>query len=422
MNINDLLSELFAMTFHAGIKPGLDRITQLCAMLDDPQLRYPVIHVAGTNGKGSTCAILASILREAGYKVGLYSSPHVRRFNERIRVNGTMISDEDIARMARPLMDLAKENGGTFFEVTTAMAFRHFADHRVDVAVIETGLGGRLDATNIVQPFVSVITRIDYDHMEYLGTTLTMIAGEKAGIIKEGAPAIIGPQDAGLRPVFARRAESVHTTCTFAEDTVLCELDTVHPDLTMTVSVTRDDDRRYYTTDLCGDHQTSNIATALAAVPAIRSVYFVEEDHVRDGLANVKANTGLLGRCDVITRDPLTVIDVAHNPGGLAALRTTLHSAGYADGTLQVVFGAMADKDVGGMLDAIAPMASTLHLCAPNIPRALPVEDLLNMAFSRGLTHAVAHSGVRHALAAAQASGPTLVCGSFHVLDEALAP
>jgi dihydrofolate synthase/folylpolyglutamate synthase len=292
----------------------------------------------------------------------------------------------------------------------------------VDVAVIETGLGGRLDATNVVQPFVSVITRIDFDHMEYLGTTLPLIAGEKAGIIKEGAPAIVGPQHADLRDVFLRRAAHVGTACTFAEDVVLCELDTIHPDLTMTVSVTRDDDRRYFTTDLCGEHPTANITTALAAIPAIRTVYFIEEDHIRDGLATVKANSGLIGRCDVLSRDPLTIIDVAHNPGGLEALCRTLRSAGHAEHSFQVVFGAMADKDVGGMLDAIAPMAATVHACAPSLPRALPVEDLLTLAFGRGLTATVAHSSVRHALAAARAAGPTLVCGSFHVLDEALAP
>ncbi len=406
------------MTFHAGIKPGLERIRDLCSYLQEPQLRYPVIHVAGTNGKGSTCSILASILQHAGYKVGLYTSPHVHQFGERIRVNGAMISNEDVARLARPLIDRAKENGGTFFEVTTAMALQYFAERRVDVAIIETGLGGRLDATNIVQPFVSVITKIDYDHMEYLGTTLKQIASEKAGIIKEGAPVIVGAQSADLREVFEQRAQNTNSTFSYAPDVVCCELDAVHPDLSMTVAVTFEDTRNYFTTDLCGAQQTENIATALAALPAIRQVYFVSDADVRSGLSSVKRTAGLVGRMDVLRTNPLTVVDVAHNPGGLTSVRNTLHAAGYTKAEFHVVFGAMADKDVSAMLDAISPIADTLHLCAPTIPRAMPVEELMNLAVSKGLTNVVAHSSVRHAFEAAQQRGPAVACGSFHVLDE----
>ncbi|MBK7575936.1 MAG: bifunctional folylpolyglutamate synthase/dihydrofolate synthase [Ignavibacteria bacterium] len=429
MDLKPILDELFAMTFHAGIRPGLERITELCSHLDEPHLRYPVIHVAGTNGKGSTCSMLASILTHAGYKVGLYTSPHIRQFNERIRINGTMISDEDVARLARPLMDQAKSFGGTFFEVTTAMAFQYFAERRVEVAIIETGLGGRFDATNIVQPFLSIITQIDIDHTEYLGTTLPQIAGEKAGIIKQGAPVVIGHRSGivvngrpvpDIRDVFVRKAESANTPISFAEDTIYVEMDAIHPDLTMTVSVTNDADRKYYTTDLCGQHQTSNIATVIAALPAISELYFVEEPHIREGLLRVKSTSGLYGRCDLINVDPFTVIDVSHNPGGIAALRDTLIASGKTSNSMQVVFGAMSDKDVAGMIDAIAPLAHTLHLCSPALPRALAVEELLNLALSRGIMNAVAHSSVAHAYKAAIAHGPTVVCGSFHVIDEVM--
>ena len=210
MDLKPLLDELFSMTV-IGIKPGLERIEALCASLDNPQSRYPVVHVAGTNGKGSTSAMLASILQAAGYKTGLYTSPHIQRFNERVRINGVMIPDEDLVRLARPLIDAAKPVEGSFFEVTTALAFQWFAEKRVDIAIIETGLGGRLDATNIVQPLVSVITSIDIDHTEYLGTTLESIAREKAGIIKGAAPCIIGETLAELRLVFDSVAQRLHT-------------------------------------------------------------------------------------------------------------------------------------------------------------------------------------------------------------------
>ena len=266
MELQPLLDELFAMTV-IGIKPGLDRIEKLCDGLDNPQNRYPIVHVAGTNGKGSTSAMFASVLQAADYKVGLYTSPHVRVFNERISINGKQISDADLARLARPLIDAAKAIGGTFFEVTTALAFQWFAEERVDIAIIETGLGGRLDATNVVQPMVSVITSIDIDHTEYLGTTLESIAKEKAGIIKGAAPCIIGETLAELRPVFDDVAQRLHTYNVYAHDDLHVEVDKCHPDFTMTVSVIDQTFRSYYTTDLCGAHQAGNIATVLATIP-----------------------------------------------------------------------------------------------------------------------------------------------------------
>ncbi|MBC8124716.1 MAG: bifunctional folylpolyglutamate synthase/dihydrofolate synthase [Candidatus Kapabacteria bacterium] len=422
MDIQPILDKLFAMTFHAGIKPGLERIEDLCSSINNPHLRYPVIHVAGSNGKGSTCSILASILTCAGYKTALYTSPHISRFNERIRVDGVAISDEDIVRLASPLMEKAQENGSTFFEVTTAMAFQYFAERRVDVAIIETGLGGRLDATNICQPFLSIITQIDVDHTEYLGTTLEKIAGEKAGIIKQGAPVVIGHREPLpiLRSVFESKAESVHTEIVFAEDSIFVELDAIHPDLTMTISVVGNDELRYYTTDLCGRHQTNNISTVLAAMPIIRTLYFVDDEHVREGLQSVKRYSGLYGRCQLISTDPFTVLDVSHNPGGIAALRETLFAAGRTEHSMQIVFGAMSDKDVGSMLNAIAPLAHTIHFCAPVIPRAMSVEELANLASSHGILNTTSHPSVSLAYSAARSTGPTVVCGSFHVADEVM--
>lgn len=420
MNIQPILDELFAMTFHAGIKPGLERIEHLCASLDQPHLRYPVIHVAGTNGKGSTSSLLASILTEAGYRVGLYTSPHIRAFNERIRIGSELIRNEDIARLAVPLMQEAKKDGGTFFEVTTAMAFQYFAERRVEVAIIETGLGGRLDATNICQPLVSVITSIDFDHMEYLGDTLPAIAGEKAGIIKEGAPAIVGRVDASIRGVFERKAAACGAPLTFASDVVHVEVDRILPDLTMSVSVTDDNDRQYFITDLAGEHQAANIETVFATIPALQSVYFIDESHIRNGLQRMNTNVALRGRCEMVGIQPSVVLDVCHNPGGIQALVSVVQHAALPT-PINVVFGAMADKDVTSMLEALLPLQPILHACAPHIARSMPVTEVATRAAACGHNKVRQYDSVAEAVQASIAHGTTVICGSFHVADEAIA-
>lgn len=419
--INELLEELYSMYFHAGIKPGLARVQTLAELHEQPQLRFPSIHVAGTNGKGSVCSMLASILQCAGYKVGLYMSPHVRQFNERIRINGAMISDEDIARLARPLMNEAKPIGGTFFEVTTMMAFEYFAEHRVDVAVIETGLGGRLDATNILTPVVSVINSIDFDHMEYLGTTLESIAREKAGIIKPGVPVVVAKQmDESLRKIFIDKAQEVGASVVFAADEVRVDIDRIDPDFTMSVSAIHKDTLRYYESSLAGTHQALNLTTALATVEQLRSLYFIEEDHIREGLRRVRENTGIEGRIRLLRQDPTVVLDVSHNPAGVEALVHTLELAGYREQSWQVVFGAMRDKDILGMLERLKPLVSTLHLCSPAYDRAQTAGGLEQVARQAGYHDAIVHASVADAVKRAIQRGPTLICGSFYVADEAL--
>jgi dihydrofolate synthase/folylpolyglutamate synthase len=419
------------MTYHSGIKPGLDRVQDLAALVGNPHERLSVIHVAGTNGKGSTSAMLASILQCAGYNVGLYTSPHIRRFNERMRINGIMIDDDDVARLASPLMEHAKQIGGTFFEVTTAMAFQWFAERRVDVAVIETGLGGRLDATNIVRPMLSVITYIDVDHTEYLGSSVTGIAREKAGIIKQGARAVVGPQvraaesagngsvDAEIRAVFSERAAEVGTEVVFADEAVRVEVDAIHPDLTMSVSVIDDEVLRYYDVDLAGRHQARNVATVLTAVPAFNDVLFVDAEHVREGLASIHARTGLDGRVQRVATHPTVILDVSHNPSGIRSLRETLLDAGYPHHSWHVVFGAMRDKDILGMLSELHPLVSTLHLCQPTIPRAATVEALDQIARTLNYPRIITHTSVATATERAIMRGPTIICGSFHVAEEA---
>lgn len=420
--VNELLEELYSMYFHAGIKPGLARVQTLADLHDNPQNRFPIIHVAGTNGKGSVCAMLASILQCAGYKVGLYMSPHVRQFNERIRINNAMISDADIVRLARPLMNEAKPIGGTFFEVTTMMAFEYFAENRVDVAVIETGLGGRLDATNIVTPIVSVITSIDFDHMEYLGDAITSIAREKAGIIKPEVPVVVGQQTYdGLRELFEQKATEMHSDITFAGDVVRVDIDRILPDLSMSVSAIHSDSLHYYETALPGEHQALNITTVLATIPKLQDLYFIDEDHIENGLRKVRTNTGIEGRIQLIRNDPPVVLDVSHNPAGIQVLVETLEAAGYRSNSWHVVFGAMRDKDILGMLERLKPLVSTLHLCSPKYDRAQTAEGLEQVAQQAGYNTVSVHASVADAVQRALLRGPTLVCGSFYVADEALA-
>ncbi len=426
MSIEPLLNELYAMMSHSKVKLGLTRIQSLCERLENPYTRYPSIHVAGTNGKGSTCAMISSILQCAGYNVGLYTSPHVRRFNERIRINNEMISDEDIVRIGKPLLENGREIDATFFEITTAMAFVYFAERRVDVAIFETGMGGRLDATNVIEPLVSVITQIDFDHMEYLGATIENIALEKAGIIKSEVPVIVGQQGADssrqlIHQIFEQRAAEAQTTVTFAEDVVRVEVDDIYPDLSMSVSVIDGDLLHYYTTPLAGAHQARNIATVMATLPHIKNVYFISEDHVRDGLRLVDAKTGIEGRVQLVRKDPTVVLDVSHNPSGVEALVDTLQQAGYRDHSWQVVFGGMRDKDLLGMLERLKPLVSTLHLCAPNFDRAISVGGLEQLAAQAGYQRISTHTSVADAVRRAVLRGPTVICGSFYVADEAVA-
>ncbi len=431
LSLSGILNELFNMTYHSGIKPGLDRVRLLTETIGNPQDRLSVIHVAGTNGKGSTCAMLASILQAAGYNVGLYTSPHIRRFNERMRINGIMIDDADVERLVSPLIDHAKQIGATFFEITTAMAFQWFAERRVDVAVIETGLGGLHDATNVVHPMLSVITYIDLDHTDYLGSTVTAIASQKAGIIKQGAKAVVGPQvrpaesdtdeDVAeqIRSVFRERAAQVGSEITFADDSVRVDVASIHADLTMSVSVIDGDFLHYYDVDLAGRHQARNVATVLTAIPMLRDVLLISSEHVRDGLASVHARTGLEGRVQRVSTHPTVILDVSHNPSGIRSLRETLTDAGYPPRSWHVVFGAMRDKDITGMLAELHPLVSTLHLCMPSFPRAATVEALSQLAAGVGFQRISTHPSVLAAVERSTMRGPTIICGSFHVAEEA---
>lgn len=379
-------------------KEDLHNIRQICAALGQPQDRFPSVHIAGTNGKGSSCHILASILMEAGYKTGLTTSPHFLDFRERIRVNGQMCSREFIVEFVKDYADLLSSLNASFFEAAIGMAFKYFADEKVDIAVVETGLGGRLDATNILHPILSVITNIGWDHTHILGDTLEKIAGEKAGIIKPGVPVVIGESLSATRPVFMEKAQSCRSPLIFAEDFSFPEEDS----------------------DLKGEYQQKNLRCVQTAVQELRKLGFdLPEKPVKAGLMNVKRNTGLRGRWEKLGENPLIIADTAHNSHGLKEISKQLSHTPYR--RLHLVLGFVNDKDVETML-SFFPKDAVYYFTQPDVPRQLPVEKLKEK-MTDGL-NALFFNSVREALAAARASAAKedmiYVGGSSFVVAEAL--
>jgi len=420
--LKELLDYLFSL-HRFGIKPGLERIESLLEFLGNPQNSLQCIHVAGTNGKGSVCSLLAGILQSAGYTVGLYTSPHLRQFNERIRINGEMISDADIAHLAHIMMPEIEREHTTFFEVTTAMAFAHFAKNQVDFAIIETGMGGRLDATNVIKnPIATVITSIDFDHMEYLGNDLITIAGEKAGIFKQGSPVIIGEERDVLIDSFKAHAVQKNTDEVFVvNDSCSYANLEMQPNLTMTLDCMIGDwQMSQISADRVGVHQARNILTALLTVKSLQNHFDIPEQAIRKGIGECMHLTGVKGRIQYVSATPLIVLDVGHNTACLNRLKETLASCGYPNHSWDIVFGVMKDKPIKEMLDILATLGRTLHCCTPNIDRAMSAHELYEMAQAQSID-AIYHESVAKAVESAlQKNNPVLITGSFYLADEAI--
>lgn len=419
--VDNILSRMFALHRH-GIKPGLERIEQLMTQFGNPHKKYPSIHVAGTNGKGSVCAVLAAILTAAGYRVGLYTSPHVRHFRERIRINGVPINDDEILALAGPMINSAEKTKTTFFEMTTAMAFKYFADQKVDIAIIETGMGGRLDATNVLHPIVSVITSIDYDHTEFLGMNLSLIAAEKAGIIKYKVPVVVAETRQNLRSVFESKASAANAEIHFPEDTWTAKVTEYKPDLTMLLHITAPmGELNELRCSLSGEHQRKNILTALFTLRLIIKDLPVSEKAVREGLMNTHALTGIVGRVQLMRDKPPLILDVGHNPAGMSALKTTIENSFGKEQKWNLVFGAMSDKKVIEMLNKIRPLCSRVFCCVPKVERALPMSLILEAAQSVGFADVHQCGSVSDAVKSAlETNEHVVIVGSFYVADEAL--
>ena len=369
---------MFQRVGASAYKPGLDTVKLLDEKFGTPHKNYLTIHIAGTNGKGSTAHTLAAILQSAGYRVGLYTSPHLVDFRERIRVNGRMISRDAVVDFVNRYRAMSLECYPSFFELTMTMAFEYFAREKVDIAVIETGLGGRLDSTNIITPILSVITNISFDHTAFLGNTLESIASEKAGIIKPSVPVVIGEAQGSVREVFLQKADEQRAPIYFAED--VAPFDTIEP---------LQDGLLYKNTpygdiigELMGDCQPKNAATILTALPLLAECGIkVSAQSVKDGFAHVGSLTGLMGRWMTLHRNPHVVCDTGHNVGGWQYLSRRLKSI---DGTLHMIIGFVNDKDVSHILEMM-PKTARYYLTNAQIERAMPVDKLAEIATKSGL-------------------------------------
>lgn len=408
----------------AAYKPGLDTVRTLSEMFGNPHECYPLIHVGGTNGKGSTAHTLAAVLQSAGYRVGLYTSPHLVDFRERMRVNGQMISHEAVADFVERYVRLRDTDGyvaaPSFFELTTVMAFEWFASEKVDVAVIEVGLGGRLDSTNIITPCLSVITNISFDHMAQLGNTLEVIAAEKAGIIKPGIEVICGETNPAIKKVFADKARSVAAPITFAADQQAGLEFECSPGRLM-IRNSRYGNLDFQLTGLCQQANSRTIISALQALERLGWKFSVGD--VDEGFANVCTLTGLIGRWMTLSTTPMIVCDTGHNEGGWQLLSRQIASLPHP---LIMVVGFVNDKDVSHILPLMPADASYIFTNA-SIPRALPASALAEKAAGFGIKGIVSNS-VSQALEIATdmiekngGEGSIFVGGSTFVVADLLA-
>jgi len=411
---------LFSRIGAAAYKADLTNIRLLSQSLGKPEKKFKSIHVAGTNGKGSTSHMLAAILQKAGYKTGLYTSPHLRDFRERIRINGRMIPQQQVTEFTERILSLADQIEPSFFEITVAMAFDWFATEAVEIAVVETGLGGRLDSTNIILPEVSVITNISYDHMDLLGNTLQQIALEKAGIIKEGIPVVIGEEQPEVKEVFIKVAEEKKSTLSFASKLRFPDdWKTNGHFLEVELTESHNNHKKNFQLDLTGLYQLKNLVTVAEVISILNQQGFeISDAAMQLGLKQVKSLTGLHGRWDILHTHPLVVTDVGHNEEGMKVIANQIENTTYEN--LHIIIGMVKDKAIEELLRPL-PLMATYYFTRAQIPRALPETELASRAAALGFK-GNSFVNVKQALeAAALAAGPKdliLICGSVFLAGE----
>ena len=407
----------------AAYRSDLENTILLDNYFKNPHFKYPTIHVAGTNGKGSVTHMIASVLQEAGYKTGLYTSPHLKDFRERIKVNGEMISENDVVTFVTKHKSIIESLKPSFFEMTVAMAFNYFAECYIDVAVIEVGLGGRLDSTNIIKPVLSVITNIGHDHLDLLGDTLEKIAVEKSGIIKKNTPVIISETQPEIKNVFIKKAEENDSEVLFADEVFSCGLEQ---------NDNPGSGRGYLMTDLStnhqfegktlleGDYQSKNLQAVFAAFKLLKNIFTVSEENISEGISNVIINTGLQGRWQILGFSPLTICDTGHNREGLEYVMNQIKMVPRS--ALHIVIGFVKDKDLGSVLP-LFPTDAIYYFTKASVPRALNEIKLKTEAEKYGLA-GQSYPDVRTALywARKQANKSDLIFigGSTFVVAEVL--
>lgn len=405
MNYSETLDYLFKQLpmyqrqGKTAFKKDLTNTIQLCSILQNPQNKFKNVHIAGTNGKGSTAHMLASVFQEAGYKTGLYTSPHLKDFRERVRINGTPISEEEVIQFVENFQSQFNDISPSFFEWTVVLAFYSFAQHKVDMAIIETGLGGRIDSTNVISPELSVITNIGYDHVDLLGDTLEKIAGEKAGIIKSQIPVVVGDHS-GVKRVFDEKADKENAPIVFGNDI---------------------DNEKNYKTDLLGSYQQQNAKTVFLAIRELNQLgYTISESHFQNGLLHVVKNTGLRGRWEILQEHPQIIAETAHNKEGLILALEQLKNVKTDD--IHFVLGFVSDKEIDAILN-LFPKEANYYFCQANVPRALDRIELRKKAGKIGL-NGLDFSSVKTAITAAKAEAKAediiYIGGSNFVVAEAL--
>jgi dihydrofolate synthase/folylpolyglutamate synthase len=345
----------------AAYKSDLTNTIQLCELLNNPENKFKSIHIAGTNGKGSTSHMISSILQEAGYKVGLYTSPHLKDFRERLKINGVMISKASVVGFVSAHKSIFEEINLSFFEWTVGLAFDYFAKQKVDIAIVETGLGGRLDSTNVISPEIAVITNISIDHAQFLGDTIEKIAEEKAGIIKPRTPIVISEEQDEIKDIFINKSSELNAPIYFANKIINSD----------------------YACDLKGKYQLKNIKSAVLTIQIlIEKGWSVNDINIKSGLLNIVNNTGIKGRWQILNHHPLTICDVGHNEVGIKEIVNQINNTKY--NKLHFIFGTVNDKSIGKVLDLL-PKTAEYYFCQAKIPRALDVEELTDLAHNKGL-------------------------------------
>lgn len=412
---------MFQRVGKSAYKSDLVNTHALDKHFNHPHRNFRSVHVAGTNGKGSVSHMLASVFQEAGYKTGLYTSPHLKDFRERIRINGTPVPEDEVVKFVDANKQVFEKIEPSFFEMTVAMAFHLFEKEKVELAVVEVGMGGRLDSTNILHPLLTVITNIGYDHTEFLGSGLAEIAGEKAGIIKEGIPVIIGETQEEIARVFNERAKENNCEILFADQILSAPYSFLTTDRKQSMNVYRGDDLFYegLKIDQAGMYQRKNVVTSLVCLEELKkSGFSLPDEKIRSGYENVGLNTGLLGRWQILEHEPLIICDTAHNPEGISSVVSQIAHTPHKD--LYMVIGAVNDKNIDPVL-RIWPENATYFFTQAGIPRAMDAGILAEKAAANGL-HGKVIPSVREALAGARSlAGPKdliFIGGSTFVIAE----
>ena len=411
---------MFSKLGASAFKKDLNNTLELCEALGNPHKKLITIHIAGTNGKGSVSHSLAAILQTAGYKTGLYTSPHLKDFRERIRVNGQLCSEQFVIDFTQRMIPSIEKLEPSFFEITVAMAFEWFLEEQVDIAIIETGLGGRLDSTNVITPELSIITNIGYDHMQLLGDTLPLIASEKAGIIKPHVPVIIGELLPETQPVFEQHAAKLEAPVTFAPHKYyVSDWHYQRHHLQLTVAHLSNDERKTFTLDRPGIYQTKNILSVLTAVDLLRQQgWQITDQQLQHALMQVKKLTGLHGRWELIAEHPDIILEVCHNEDGVQQMLRQLEICTYNE--LHIVIGMVKDKDIRKVL-SLLPSTAHYYFTQAQIPRALDASELAQQAAEhdlKGHAYPDVNTALQQAKTKAHNEDLIVVCGSIFLVAE----